>query len=120
LAGQGYLLLSGTAASLGFITGTAGAETVVQSAGSQTVYGFDPASGDQIDLRGILAGVSLTPSLSNLINYASVTDGGSDAVLTITSPIGSDTVRLAGAGAPSLQRLIADNAFALPPGSSAA
>jgi hypothetical protein len=113
LAASGYLRLSPTG--IGFITGTAGQETIIATPGSQTIYGFNPASGDQLDLRTILAGVSLTPTLSTLTNAISLTASGSDTVLLITGPTASDTVRLAGAGALSLATLIGENAFVLRP-----
>lgn len=112
LAASGYLRLSPTG--IGFITGTAGGETIVANPGSQTVYGFNPAGGDQLDLRTILAGVSPTPGLGALTNAISLTTSGSDTVLLITGPAGTDTVRLAGAGPLSLATLMGQNAFVLP------
>ena len=108
-------IILGNAAGIGFITGSLGSQTVQASAGAQLLGGFSAAQGDQIDLRQILAGIPLAHNLSNLGAYVSDSASGSNTVLAISGPNGSDTVFLAGVGALSLQDLINSNALALPP-----
>jgi hypothetical protein len=71
--------------------------------------------GDQLDLRQILAGASLAHDLSNLSSFVSVSYSGSNTTLGVSGPGGSDTVLLSGIGAPSLQGMINNNMFVLPP-----
>jgi autotransporter passenger strand-loop-strand repeat protein len=115
LGNSDALALTGGLGPIGFITGAAGAVTVTAAAGSQTVTGFSLADGDQIDLSSLLAGASLTPTLSNLPSYVSVLDAGGNTTLSVAGPGGSDTVVLSGAGSLNLQELINGNAFVLPP-----
>ena len=100
---------------LGFLAGAEDSLTIQANPGTQTVSGFNPANGDQIDLSKILAGVSVTPDLGNLGNYLAVSASGSNTSLVISTPNFHDTVLLTGVGALSLQNLVNDHAFYLPP-----
>jgi hypothetical protein len=99
---------------LGFIAGSEDSLTIQASPGTQTVFGFNPANGDQIDLSQILVGVSLTPDLSNIGNYLSVLDNGSNTSIFVAVPDCHDTVLLSGVGALSLQNLFNDHALYFP------
>jgi plastocyanin len=114
LASSSSMNISGSEG-LGFIVGAEDSLTIQANQGTQTVSGFNPANGDQIDLSQILAGVSLTPDLGNIGNYLSVAHSGSNTALVIAAPNFHDTVLLTGVGALSLQNLVNDHAFYLPP-----
>jgi hypothetical protein len=89
---------------------------VIQSAAAvQTISGFALANRDELDLSQLLGEVPLNHDLSNLQDYVSVVAKGSDAVLTITSIIGTNTVVLRGAGSLGLADLLAHDALLLPP-----
>lgn len=114
LASSSSMNLSGSEG-LGFLAGAEDSLTIQANPGTQTVSGFNPANGDQIDLSKILAGVSVTPDLGNLGNYLAVSASGSNTSLVISTPNFHDTVLLTGVGALSLQNLVNDHAFYLPP-----
>jgi len=97
--------------------------TVVLGAtgGSEIIAAFSPTKGDTLDLTKVLAGVTLTPDLSNLGSYVSIASKSlghhgnvTDTVLTITGSGGSDTVTLLNAGTVTLASLISGNSLILP------
>ena len=105
-------MMFGSSFGIGFMTGPADLNTVYANVGSQTVYGFNPIHGDQIDLSQILLG---TPAnSSNLSSFVTATSSGSNTTLSIAAGSHSDTILLAGAGALSLPTLISDGAFVYP------
>jgi hypothetical protein len=123
VSGSGVTALVGNSDVLGLISGSGTMRfissaqdtlSITANAGSQSVVGFNMAHGDQIDLSEFLSGVSLTPDLSNLGNYISVLDGGSNTTISVVGPDGSDTVLLAGVGSLSLHDLITGDAFVFP------
>jgi hypothetical protein len=105
----------GSSGNIGFITGGTDSFSIAATPGAQSVAGFNMQYGDQLDLRQILAGASLAHDLSNLSSFVSVSYSGSNTTLGVTGPGGSDTVLLSGIGAPSLQGMINNNMFVLPP-----
>jgi hypothetical protein len=105
----------GSSGNIGFITGGTDSFSIAATPGAQSVAGFNMQYGDQLDLRQILAGASLAHDLSNLSSFVSVSYSGSNTTLGVSGPGGSDTVLLSGIGAPSLQGMINNNMFVLPP-----
>ncbi len=102
------------AGGIGFISGGTDSFAIAAMPGAQAIAGFNMARGDQIDLTQILGGVSLAPDRSNLSSYVSASVSGSNTILTIAAPNGSDILLLAGVGGLSLKNLIDGNAFLLP------
>lgn len=108
--GSGNTVVVGSSG-IGFISGTIDTLTVIANPGTQTVFGFNPNDGDQIDLRQILAGVSLAPGLSNLGDWISVSNQVSATVLTIQAGSSDDLISLQNTGGLSLQQLIDEGVF---------
>ncbi len=72
-----------------FATGVSDDTLVLHSGGTDQITGFNPAAGDVLDLRSLLAGAQLTAQdvLSNLGSYFTIADQGADAVL-LFDPLG--------------------------------
>ncbi len=100
----------GASNGMGFITGatTAAANTVYASVGTQTVYGFNMALGDQVDLSQFLAGTGVNST--NVGTYVTATPSASYTTLAISGPYGSDNVILSGVSL-TLSALKTGNAF---------
>jgi hypothetical protein len=93
-------------------------------AGTDFVKNFDPARGDKLDLRHLLAGAPLAHDLANLRDFVKVVGyGQNDAgfgtgiktALEITGPQGTAVVNLEGVGKIDLADLLKHHSLLLPP-----
>lgn len=66
-----------------FLSGASDDTLVLHTGGTDTISGFDPSAGDQLDLRSLFAeaGVDAVSAAANLSAYINVSTAGSDAVV---------------------------------------
>ena len=113
LAGVGDYAQMGNGG-LAFISGSQDTIAIDAVGGSQTINGFQLTKGNKLDLTQILAGVPSLNESTTLGKYLSVTDVGSNAIVSITEQSIHDAITLTGVGAIGLSDLVSHSVLILP------